>query len=152
MSTPLGESPKHLGLTVELADLRRMKFGAKSEFWPLPNGNSSTKRWPPRPRRMRSPLAERASGGRAKAACPFPWESETQRRGPAGLAQAAASCRAPILARTLRLWLPNTSKSVLETPRANAIEPMAWLADTLEKLPSWPNSRIDELLPLRKPA
>lgn len=24
-----------------------------------------------------------------------------------------------------------------------------WLADTLEKLPSWPNSRIDELLPLK---
>jgi transposase len=28
---------------------------------------------------------------------------------------------------------------------------MAWLTDTLEKLPSWPNSRIDELLPLKKP-
>jgi|GEM_PF-2798372 len=24
-----------------------------------------------------------------------------------------------------------------------------WLKDTLEKLPTWPNSRIDELLPLR---
>ncbi|MBI2778317.1 MAG: transposase domain-containing protein, partial [Gammaproteobacteria bacterium] len=29
------------------------------------------------------------------------------------------------------------------------IEPAAWLKDTLEKLPTWPNSRIDELLPLR---
>jgi transposase len=29
---------------------------------------------------------------------------------------------------------------------------MAWLTDTLEKLPSWPNSRIDELLPLKNPA
>jgi transposase len=27
---------------------------------------------------------------------------------------------------------------------------MAWLIDTLQKLPSWPNSRIDELLPLKK--
>ncbi|MCX7205552.1 MAG: transposase domain-containing protein, partial [Proteobacteria bacterium] len=29
------------------------------------------------------------------------------------------------------------------------LDPMAWLTDTLEKLPTWPNSRIDELLPLR---
>jgi transposase len=29
------------------------------------------------------------------------------------------------------------------------LEPYAWLRDTLEKLPSWPYSRIDELLPLR---
>ncbi|KAB5403675.1 transposase domain-containing protein, partial [Pseudomonas aeruginosa] len=28
------------------------------------------------------------------------------------------------------------------------VEPAAWLKDTLEKLPTWPNSRIDELLPL----
>ena len=26
----------------------------------------------------------------------------------------------------------------------------AWLSDTLEKLPTWPNSRIDELLPFGK--
>jgi transposase len=42
-------------------------------------------------------------------------------------------------------------QSLLETARMNGIEPMAWLTDTLEKLPSWPNSRIDELLPLKKP-
>ena len=42
-------------------------------------------------------------------------------------------------------------QSLLETARANGIEPMAWLTDTLEKLPSWPNRRIDELLPLKKP-
>jgi len=30
------------------------------------------------------------------------------------------------------------------------LEPYAWLKDTLEKLPAWPNSRIDELLPLNK--
>jgi hypothetical protein len=29
---------------------------------------------------------------------------------------------------------------------------MAWLTDTLQKLPTWPNSRIDQLLPLKKPA
>jgi transposase len=42
-------------------------------------------------------------------------------------------------------------QSLLETARMNGIEPMAWLTDTLEKLPAWPNSRIDELLPLKKP-
>lgn len=40
-------------------------------------------------------------------------------------------------------------QSLLATAKANDIEPMAWLKDTLEKLPIWPNSRIDELLPLR---
>jgi hypothetical protein len=29
----------------------------------------------------------------------------------------------------------------------NGLNPEAWLKDTLEKLPVWPNSRIDELLP-----
>jgi len=28
---------------------------------------------------------------------------------------------------------------------------MAWLTDSLEKLPSWPNRRIDELLPIKQP-
>ena len=40
-------------------------------------------------------------------------------------------------------------QSLLGTARLNGIEPIAWLKDTLEKLPIWPNSRIDELLPLR---
>lgn len=40
-------------------------------------------------------------------------------------------------------------QSLLGTARLNGIEPYAWLKDTLEKLPLWPNSRIDELLPLR---
>ena len=40
-------------------------------------------------------------------------------------------------------------QSLLGTARLNGIEPLAWLKDTLEKLPTWPNSRIDELLPLR---
>ncbi|MGZ8245212.1 transposase domain-containing protein, partial [Methylomagnum sp.] len=29
------------------------------------------------------------------------------------------------------------------------LDPAAWLKDTLDKLPEWPNSRLDELLPLR---
>ncbi len=40
-------------------------------------------------------------------------------------------------------------QSLLGTAKLNGIEPMAWLAATLEKLPMWPNSRIDELLPIR---
>jgi hypothetical protein len=34
------------------------------------------------------------------------------------------------------------------TAKLNDLEPVAWLKDALEKLPVWPNSRIDELLPL----
>ena len=40
-------------------------------------------------------------------------------------------------------------QSLLATAKLNGIEPSQWLKDTLEKLPTWPNSRIDELLPLR---
>ena len=40
-------------------------------------------------------------------------------------------------------------QSLLLTAKLNDLEPSAWLKDTLEKLPAWPNSRIDELLPLR---
>ena len=40
-------------------------------------------------------------------------------------------------------------QSLLATAQLNGIEPYAWLKDTLEKLPTWPNSRIDELLPLK---
>ena len=43
-------------------------------------------------------------------------------------------------------------QSLFATARLNGIEPYAWLKDTLEKLPLWPNSRIDELLPLRAEA
>lgn len=39
-------------------------------------------------------------------------------------------------------------QSLLATAKLNGLEPLAWLTDTLEKLPTWPNSRIDELLPL----
>lgn len=40
-------------------------------------------------------------------------------------------------------------QTVLGTARLNGIEPMKWLTETLEKLLTWPNSRIDELLPLK---
>lgn len=38
-------------------------------------------------------------------------------------------------------------QSLLGTAKLNGLNPAAWLRDTLEKLPAWPNSRIDELLP-----
>lgn len=41
-------------------------------------------------------------------------------------------------------------QSLLATAQLNGIEPAAWLKDTLEKLPTWPNSRIDELLPIKQ--
>ena len=40
--------------------------------------------------------------------------------------------------------------SLLITAKLNGLDPAVWLRDTLEKLPTWPNSRIDELLPLRQ--
>jgi transposase len=40
-------------------------------------------------------------------------------------------------------------QSLLGTAKLNGLDPHAWLKDTLEKLPAWPNSRIDELLPLK---
>lgn len=40
-------------------------------------------------------------------------------------------------------------QSLLATAKLNGLDPSAWLKATLEKLPSWPNSRIDELLPIR---
>ena len=40
-------------------------------------------------------------------------------------------------------------QSLIGTARLNGIDPAQWLRDTLEKLPTWPNSRIDELLPVR---
>ncbi len=38
-------------------------------------------------------------------------------------------------------------QSLLGTAKLNGLDPAAWLKDTLAKLPTWPNSRIDELLP-----
>ena len=41
-------------------------------------------------------------------------------------------------------------QTLLGTAKLNGLNPAAWLSDTLEKLPTWPNSRIDELLPFGK--
>jgi transposase len=43
-------------------------------------------------------------------------------------------------------------QSLLYTARLNGLDPAAWLRDTLEKLPTCPNSQIDSLLPLRAEA
>ena len=40
-------------------------------------------------------------------------------------------------------------QSLLATAKLNGLDPSAWLKATLEKLPTCPNSRIDELLPIR---
>ena len=40
-------------------------------------------------------------------------------------------------------------QSLLATAKINGLEPAAWLKSTLEKLPTCPNSRIDELLPIK---
>jgi transposase len=38
-------------------------------------------------------------------------------------------------------------QTLLGTAKLNGLNPAEWLRDTLEKLPTWPNRRIDELLP-----
>ena len=40
-------------------------------------------------------------------------------------------------------------QSLLATAQLNGLEPDAWLNETLEKLPTWPYRRIDELLPVK---
>lgn len=39
-------------------------------------------------------------------------------------------------------------QSLLGTAKLNGMDPSAWLKDTQEKVSTWPNSRIDEFLPL----
>ncbi|MHB8847029.1 MAG: IS66 family transposase [Burkholderiales bacterium] len=43
-------------------------------------------------------------------------------------------------------------QTLIGTARLNGLDPHAWLKDTLEKLPTWPNSRLDELLPIKRQA
>ena len=38
-------------------------------------------------------------------------------------------------------------QSLFATAKLNGLDPARWLADTLEKLPTWPHSKIDSLLP-----
>ncbi len=40
-------------------------------------------------------------------------------------------------------------QSLLGTANLNGLDPAAWLKETLEKLPTCPNSKLDELLPIR---
>jgi transposase len=42
-------------------------------------------------------------------------------------------------------------QSLLATAKLNGMEPLRWLSDTLEKLPTCPNSKIDSLLPFAQP-
>ena len=37
--------------------------------------------------------------------------------------------------------------SLLETAKLNGHDPYLWLRDVLTRLPTWPNSQINELLP-----
>ncbi|MGE6530158.1 transposase domain-containing protein [Pseudomonas sp. NPDC077382] len=39
--------------------------------------------------------------------------------------------------------------SLLITAMLNGLNPDAWLKETLDKLPTWPHSRLDELLLVR---
>ena len=39
--------------------------------------------------------------------------------------------------------------SLIQSAKMNGIEPMAYLTDVLKRLPTQPNSRIEELLPTR---
>ncbi len=43
-------------------------------------------------------------------------------------------------------------QTLIGTARLSGLDPHAWLKDTLEKLPTWPNNRLDELLPFRQQA
>ncbi|NHZ34637.1 transposase domain-containing protein, partial [Massilia rubra] len=38
-------------------------------------------------------------------------------------------------------------QSLVATAKLNGIDPMRWLTETLEKLPTCPSSQIDSLLP-----
>jgi len=40
-------------------------------------------------------------------------------------------------------------QSLLATAKLNGLDPYTWLKQTLEQLPTWPNSKIDALLPVR---
>jgi hypothetical protein len=42
-------------------------------------------------------------------------------------------------------------QTLLATAKLNGLEPLRWLSDTLEKLPTCPNSKIDSLLPFAQP-
>jgi transposase-like protein len=62
-----------------------------------------------------------------------------------GVSMASVALANGLNANLLRRWVIEHQE---RTPKGG-LEPYAWLKDVLEKLPVWPYSRIDELLPLR---
>jgi hypothetical protein len=83
---------------------------------------------------MPAPVTCRLIITRSKiASAPLPWERRT---GYSLVQSVLAAVRRPFKP----CWVP--------TAKLNGLNPAEWLKDILEKLPTWPNSRIDELLPL----
>lgn len=101
------------------------------------------------PRRIR--LSDRRSGEHARAFL-GDWKGHLVVDDYAGykalfaLGISEVGCMAHARRKFFDLYAAN--QSLLATAKLNGIEPADWLKDTLEKLPTWPNNRIDELLPL----
>lgn len=130
--------------------------------------------WPVRPFQHRAgkqpPVASKALGGRPSGHCQISICSEISKASSTSMPRyrTVDSSLCPEVQFLLcegwhnkKNWLFTGSEaagkraakiqSLLATAKANGIEPLQWLTDTLERLPTWPNSRIDELLPIRKP-
>lgn len=78
------------------------------------------------------------------------WRQSSTR--PAWIRRAAApgAVRMAYIPQSLRAGCRAAAiQSLLATVKLNGIVPFAWLKEVLEKLLAWPNSRIDDLLPLR---
>ena len=43
--------------------------------------------------------------------------------------------------------MPAQLMGLLETAKMNSLELHAWFTDVLKRLPSWPEERLDELIP-----
>jgi len=108
-------------LTLELAHLRRMRFGARSEAF---SGEE------------RDLFQDTLASDLAAA------EAELARK----QAEAAANTEP----QTPRPPRPRAGRQhLLGTAKLNGLDPAAWLRDTLERMPTCLNSQIDSLLPLR---
>ena len=46
-------------------------------------------------------------------------------------------------------FLHSPSYTLIETAKLNGVDPNAWLADTLESIPDYKITKVDELLPWR---
>ena len=42
---------------------------------------------------------------------------------------------------------PAIAYSLIETAKLNAVDPLAWLADTIARIPDYKINKVDELLP-----